>query len=194
MNLNNFKPWSHQTWMQRAGCVRSVLSEVASWTRVGSVAAGSKSWREFGTVDGSPDTLGVCGGVRGIRNLGLGEGDFPLASKCGVESASSVSPQPVRFLGEMEWPERGPPGRGSLATCSECCLGDRTWNRRSQVQYPRPAPVSRLAAGQLCLGLGSPDICGLPSPAPPLPGLSSEWRAAGLLVCGGRREEIEEWF
>lgn len=39
------------------------------------------------------------GGVRGIRNLGLGEGDLPLASKCGVRSKCF---SPARLLSERD--------------------------------------------------------------------------------------------
>lgn len=89
--------------MQRAGCVRSVFSEggfldsrgvggcgaevlAGIWDR-GRVTGHSWCWRRGGEE------------VRGIRNLGLGEGDLPLASKCGVRSKCF---SPARLLSERD--------------------------------------------------------------------------------------------
>lgn len=108
-------------------------------------------------------------GVRRIPKPGPGGRGSPLASHAsrlvwGPAGFKCVFPRRVCALGELEWPERGPQAVRAWRPVPSVGFVDRAWNRRSQVGRPRPAPLRRRAAGQLCLGLGSPDICGLPSP------------------------------
>lgn len=157
----------------------------ASWTRVGSVAAGPRPWRELGGIVGERRPL-LVGGAQDSEAGSRGRGRLPSLN------ASYLVRGPLQVC--LSWARTARPcgreGGRAVRLVPSVVFGDRTWDGRSGVGRPRPARLRRRAAGQLCLGLGSPDICGLPSP----PGLSAEWRVAGPLVCGGRREEIEEWF
>lgn len=149
---------------------------------MGSVAAGPRPWRELGgswESDGHSWLGGAQDSEAGSRGRGL------LRSR----NASHLVRGPLQVC--LSWARTArqcgrASGRAGERSDSFRVLCSGTG--RSGVGRPRPAPLRRQAAGQLCLG--SPDICGLPSP----PGLSAEWRVAGPLVCGGRREEIEEWF
>lgn len=82
-------------------------------------------------------------------------------------------------------------GRASGPTRSECCVRGPDLGRTLRSW----APQARAAGlrGSFVSGSGLQTSVGSPPPPSP-PGLSAEWRVAGPLVCGGRREEIEEWF
>lgn len=165
---------------------------MASCTRVGPVAAGPGPWRESGIV--GERWLLLVGGAQDSEAWARGRG-LALSQPREPPGVGSGRLQVCVSSARLRSGRAGAAGartagRASVATRPEC----GAWGPGLEPALPSWAPQTRSAAPP---GRGAALSRARVSRhlwAPLPPGLSAEWRVAGLLVCGGRREEIEEWF
>lgn len=158
------------------------------------VLGGRRVLNSRGVGGGGAETPAGMGGVVGERRpLLVGGAQDSEAGGRGLlcsQNASHLVRGPLQVC--FSWAQTiRPCGRASERSDSfrVLCSGTGLGTDAPELDAPGPLRCAAGLRGSFVSGSVSRHLW-----APLPPGLSAEWRVAGPLVCGGRREEIEEWF